>query len=228
MLVLVDLENSRVIDVIEDVRLTALKQYCTDVLGPEFCRSVQNFCCDMASGLISLAAARMPQAQVVLDRFHVSKQCHEHLERCCQSLVRGWNGPKMRKIRQVFRRSEHTLKANDCARLEEAFATEPDLEVLYVLKQSFKAIFDADLSVEKGAFLLRMWIEQVRELNNRHLNKYLKQLTRHFDNTISFFAHRLSSGIVEGINNKIKLIKRAAYGYRNFENFRLRVMMHFD
>jgi transposase len=71
----------------------------------------------------------------------------------------------------------------------------------------------ADNSVETAKF-------------SQEKNKSKSTILRWLDEVISYFDHRTTNGVVEGINNKIKLIKRAAYGFRNFENFQARCWLH--
>ncbi len=60
------------------------------------------------------------------------------------------------------------------------------------------------------------------------LTKFVTTLRNWWEVILNYFADRLTSGMVEGLNNKLKLIKRLAYGYRNFEHFRLRVLIECD
>ena len=71
------------------------------------------------------------------------------------------------------------------------------------------------------------WVKKVKEKKLRHLFSFSKKIQNYWKKIIPYFQHRLTTSPVEGINNKIKAIKRRAFGYLNFDNFRRRVLIEF-
>ena len=92
------------------------------------------------------------------------------------------------------------------------------------LKERFRAIYECSQTLEVGRSLMEVWIEQASKL----YNESIKTVKNHFDGICNYFINRTTSGIMEGINNKIKLIKRQAYGFTNFENLRTRLLACFS
>jgi transposase len=97
----------------------------------------------------------------------------------------------------------------------------PELGQMYDLKEEFRKIFEESEDWYQGTFKLIDWIKSAASL----FSKSCETIIRWFAEITGYFEHHISSGCVEGINNKIKLIKRCGYGFRNFENFRVRVLL---
>ena len=71
--------------------------------------------------------------------------------------------------------------------------------------------------------MLGQWAQEARSLDNRHFAKLADTLDAHRPGLLAYFKHRISTGPLEGLNNKIKVMKRQAYGFRDMEFFKLRL-----
>ena len=101
----------------------------------------------------------------------------------------------------------------------------PALRMAHRLKECLRHIFEYPSTKEKAIQRLHKWSHIAEK---EHLfPKFRKTLSNWMDKIANYFQHRTTSAMVEGINNKIKLIKRRAFGFRNFGNFRLRVIAAF-
>lgn len=109
-------------------------------------------------------------------------------------------------------------------RLEQMYALSPQLKQLHQLKEAFRTISETDHSREQACQHLEAWIVQVEASGVKSLGKFVQTLRHWWEQILNYFSERLTSGLVEGLNNRLKLIKRRAFGYRNFEHFRLRVL----
>jgi len=130
----------------------------------------------------------------------------------------------LRKLRFALMKSPDKLTTEEYLTIHKAFSLSRELEEFYNLRVELKALFDMKIQRKKAAELLEKWIEKAKLVSNKYLNEFLKTLKNWKDKILNFFNLRISNGIVEGKNNKIKVIKRRAYGYLNFENFRLRII----
>jgi len=101
------------------------------------------------------------------------------------------------------------------------------LKETYEAKESFRAILEEEITPEEADKKLTNWVIEVMEKNNKYLNKFIKTFTKWYDYILNYFDGRWSNGMVEGINNRIKMIKRRAFGYHDFESFRNRVLVEF-
>lgn len=76
---------------------------------------------------------------------------------------------------------------------------------------------------EAGKAFLDQWTQEARTLGNRHFAKLADTLDSHRPGLLAYFRHRISTGPLEGLNNKIKVLKRQAYGFRDMAFFKLRL-----
>ena len=111
-------------------------------------------------------------------------------------------------------------------KLEEVKKIVPKLGKMHQLKEELREIFDNNKTWVTGLFNLLDWLQGAAT----EFPKSQKTIIRWFGEVVGYFEQRTTNGIVEGINNKLKLIKRSAYGFRNFDNFRLRSLLtwHFN
>lgn len=99
------------------------------------------------------------------------------------------------------------------------------LKAIYEAKNEFRAILEQDLTREQAEVKLQQWIEKIKD--HRFMESFIKFYTTWKKYILNYFQGRYSTGIIEGINNKIKSIKRRAFGFANFDNFKLRIQTAF-
>lgn len=223
--VLVDLQRSRVSDVLPDRTQSHLISYFQKK-GKAFCARIQVFSCDMWDGFVNVAHTLMPNATVVVDRFHVMGQLHQALDKYRRALRHAHpHSETLKRLRWVLLKHPEDLTPKQTTRLEQAFEAFPQLEQVWQLKEDLRLWFDVFETPQQADLWLSAWIEQALALDNRYVNAFVKTLQRWRQYILTFFQHRITNGLVEGINNSIKAIKRRAYGFLNFEHFRLRVLV---
>lgn len=223
--VLVDLERACVIDLLPSRTQEDLLAYFQRK-GTAFCTGIEVFSCDMWDGFVNVAHTLMPQAEIVVDRFHVMGQLHQALDQYRRAIRRAQPEIEALKgIRWLLVKHADTLTPEDTARLRRAFAACPDLEQAWQLKEDLRHWFDSFDNVDRANWWLSQWIEQAVAVHNRYLLAFVQTLQRWRQEILAYFHQRITNGIVEGINNTIKAIKRRAYGFLNFEHFRLRVLV---
>jgi transposase len=100
------------------------------------------------------------------------------------------------------------------------------LKRMHELKEKIRKIFEQSHNWLTGLFKLGRWLASAK----KYFPDSQNTIIRWFDEIIAYFDNRTTSGVVEGINNKLKLIKRSAYGFRNFDNYRIRCLLnwHFN
>ena len=102
-------------------------------------------------------------------------------------------------------------------------ASHPELRKLYLLKEEFRCIFEKVRSRDKASQFLKAWVYKAQMTDNLFLLRFVGTLKNWWNEILNYFVERVTNGFVEGLNNSIRNIIRTAFGYRNFENFRLRV-----
>ena len=108
--------------------------------------------------------------------------------------------------------------------LQQLKDTNEPLYELYLLKESFLDIFKTDKTVLEAYYDMMSWIETVSVSNFKKLKSFSKTLLKRMDTILNWFENTISNGKAEGVNNVIKSVLKRAYGYKNFEYFRLKVL----
>ena len=225
--VLVDLETGMVIDVLEDREKAAIIAYFKEK-GQEYCDQIEVFSCDMWEGFSNAAKELFPNADVVIDRFHFFHHLNQVLDRERRRLRKKYpNEEKIKNIKWLLYKKWDNLESEEKQALLKAFRYSKELRNLYFLKNELVNIFDSEISKEAAEQICGEWIIHAQSLNNASMNIFLKTFSFWKNDVLNFFTHRVSNGIVEGINNVIKMIKRRAFGFRNFLNFRAKIMVYF-
>ncbi|RMG64522.1 MAG: ISL3 family transposase [Bacteroidetes bacterium] len=227
--VLVNLETGQILDLLEDRTKDFLINYF-QARGEAFCNQIEVFSCDLWEGYVGAAEACFPKAEIVLDRFHFFAQLQKALDNTRKALRRAC--PKEENLKglkwTLIRPAQH-LEADQKAQLDQLLAQPQYLELkqVYQAKESFRAICEEEITPQQAQTKLNQWCEEQQALDHQFLNVFLKTFHRWKKYILNYFNERWSNGIVEGINNRIKMIKRRAFGFQIFERFRLRILVEF-
>lgn len=173
----------------------------------------------MWGGFPKVVEQVFPHAVIVIDRFHVMKAVNQELNKIRkQSKVSG------RGSRSLLLKNGKDLTIEQKAKLEAILKTSKRLRKAYQWKEDFRAIYERPLTVEEGKRQLKEWLRKARVI----YSEAVTTIQSHLDGISNYFENRTTSGAMEGINNRIKLIKRQAYGFVNFNNFRERLLACFS
>lgn len=187
---------------------------------------------DMSKGYLAAVEQFAPGTPVVFDRFHVMKLVNESIDELRRAHMRDTAKAErkfVKGVRFLLLMSPDTLDEHDeahpgaKARLKEALKLNEPLNKAYYLKEKIRCVWD-EPTKRQGTRVLRECIAEATDSGVRELVKLGKTLIRHADGILAYFDHRISSGPLEGVNNKIKVLKRRAYGYRDDEFFRLKLL----
>ena len=242
--VLIDLETSKLITIVLG-RTQAEIEPVLKSWGSEVLKKIEEVSIDLWKGYKTLVKKLMPNVQVVADRFHVMVQVNQELNtqrkrelRQVRDLKKTSKSPqKAAEYQEILEgindskysllKNEENLNEKQTIKLREVKKVCPNLAEMHKLKEKFRQIFENKRTNWLRA-LLRIGIWQKRA--QPYFPDTVKTITNWFDEIIAYFDNRTTSGIVEGINNKLKLIKRSAYGFRNFENYKNRCLLtwHFN
>jgi len=210
----------------EDVR-KVLEGWGEAVLGQVIEVSI-----DLSGNYKGLVNKLLPNAEVVADRFHVMKIVNQDLNAARQALRKAnqeqTDEVEKSRIEAVLKQSkyallkpEENLTEKQKAKLEEIRQVLPSLAQMHHQKEAFRAIFEQAEDWDDGTFQLLDWLSEATEA----FQESVGTICRWFGEVTGYFVNRTTSSAVEGINNKLKLIKRSGYGFRNFDNFQLRCLI---
>ena len=131
---------------------------------------------------------------------------------------------KLKGLRWVLLKNQGDLDDAEKQKLRVVYELSPLLRKLHQLKERFRSIFQHITDRKQAERFLQAWVCEVKQFGCHKLLKFVETLERWWDPILNYFNRRITSGAVEGLNNRIKLIKRCAYGYRNVTNFRNRIV----
>jgi transposase len=225
--VIVDLDRVEIIDILEYRHQEKLIEYFQNK-GTDWCEGIEVFCSEMWQGFRNTAKAVFPNATLVVDRLHFFGYLHKALDNERQSLRRQFKDQEdCKRLKWALLKNAEDLTDDQKKKLARAFLLAPHLKLIYQHQEKFRSIFDRRLTRQQGESELHQWIEQAKKMKNKHLNNFLYMLNDWKDYVLNYVTHRFTTSVIEGINNSIKTVKRMGYGFRNFVNFKQRVMISF-
>jgi transposase len=184
---------------------------------------------DMSPAYIAAVLDNLPEASLVFDRFHVMKLLNEKLTELRRQLYREAQGPLgksvLKGIRWLLLKNPENLDdaKGEQARLEQALELNQPLATAYYLKDELRLLWEQPNYLAAERFLSR-WCRRAEASGIRLLKTFAQTLRGHRHGLLAWYAHPISTGPLEGVNNKIKLLQRRAYGYRDLELFTLRIL----
>lgn len=180
---------------------------------------VEEVSVDMWGGFTKVIEEVFPFAVVVYDRFHVMKQVNEELNK-----LRKLSGVTVRGSKYLLLKNGSDLKPDEQIKLEQVLNNSICLRFAYELKEELRDIYETSKNVKSGQRRLKKWLSTAQLFYGNAVS----MIRNHFQGICNYFISRSTSGVMEGINTRIKLIMRQGYGFSNFDNFRNRLMACFS
>ena len=182
---------------------------------------------DMSPAYMDAVWQNLPKAKIVFDRFHVVKLFNEKLSdlrRQVQSGAEGLAKKVLKCTRWLLMKNPENLdeRHNEKQRLEEALRLNQPLATAYYLKEDLRQFWEQPDGAAAGRFL-DDWIARATVSGIQMLMKFARTLLVHREGLLAWYDFPISTGPLEGTNNKIKTLQRRAYGYRDQEYFKLRI-----
>ncbi len=218
MTVVSDIERGKLLEVIDTHQqkdiIETLKQQPLELR-----EQVEEVSVDMWAGFPKVVKEVFPNAKLVFDRFHIMKPVNEELNKVRKQTKMTVKGSKF-----ILLKNGVDLTQEEQVKLEAILNHSQRLKLAYALKEEFREIFETCSTVESGREQLLKWLKKADSV----YSSVLTTIRNHLDGICNYFLSRTTSGVMEGINNRLKLIKRQAYGFVNFDNFRTRLLACFS
>lgn len=216
--------QKRILDILPDCRESRIYEYLQQFPNRN---EVRYFVSDMRKDYISMAKNLFPNAKIVIDKFHVVRYCTWALENVRKRVQKSLHPDERKYFKRsrtlLLKRMNH-LTPNGRESVIRMLRFQSDLRDAYLLKEKFYSFMDSKDSEEArkrlhefGLFAAATDLKEFEPLFTvlRNWSKYI----------LNSFDTGYTNGFTEGCNNKIKVLKRIAFGYRNFNNFRQRILM---
>lgn len=223
--VLTDLERGIQLDVLPDRKKETLLAHFQS-LGVDFCEQIEVVSCDIWKTYINVAKACFPNAEIVIDRFHVVKALNEVLDSLRKKLRKEFKEEHcFKSIKwKLFKRPEKCTE-NEFALLQNAFDKSWLLEEIYQLRNTFNAMFDIATTNQELEQNLNQWIGFAENLAFKPLHSFIKTLNNWKPQIAAFANQRVTNAVTEGLNNYLRYFKRISFGLPNFQHMRLRILI---
>lgn len=231
IVVLVDLDRRIPIGFVASRKQEAIKKVI-EGWGTAVLKQIVEVSIDLSGNYKSLVQKLLPDAEVIADRFHVMKIVNQDLDATRKALRKANENTSdeekkdrieaaLKQSKYALLKSEKNLTQKQKTKLEEIREVLPALAKMHHQKEAFRTIFEQAENWEDGTFQLLDWLAEAQAT----FKKSVGTICRWFGEVTGYFDNRTTNGVVEGINNKLKLIKRSGYGFRNFDNFQLRCLI---
>jgi len=226
VLVISDLERRCVLAVLPGREKERLEQWLSELDDAER-KAIRLVSMDMWSPYRSAVRAQLPHADIVVDRFHLMKQLNARLtqlRRAVQKRADETTRETLKGSRWLLVKNRNDLTPEEEIHLMAVLNASPELRTAYLLKEEFRTIFEKINDPQQAERFLKAWIYKALGTGDRYLARFVSTLRNWWTEILKYFGERFTNGFVEGVNRAIRGLIHRAYGYRNFDNFRLQVL----
>ncbi len=217
-------QERRVLDILPKRTISTLQDYLKPFTNRE---EVEYVIMDMNRGYRDISKAFFPNAKIIIDRFHVVRYCTWAMDEARRRV----QDKLLPETRRYFKRSRRLLLAHkenlseqDQLQLTRMLDFSEKLWQAYALKEMFY-FFMAAPNRSCASERLKTWFDAYHRLQLPEFKACYKMLRNWKEYILNSFDVPFSNGFTEGCNNAIKTLKRVAFGFRNFDNFRSRILL---
>lgn len=227
--IVINIETGEVVYVGKGKGKDALKQFWTRLIRSK--AKIEAVATDMASGYIHASLEHLPDADLVLDHFHLVKWFNDKLSNLRRQLYRQASAIDkqiLKGSRWLLIKAPENLKSHNDKRKDERYRLEKALEIneplseAYYLKERLRLLFKCQCR-RQAENELNYWISEAQDSGVKILIDAARKLLVWKPYILNWYNHPISTAKLEAINGKIGTLQRKAYGYRDQEYFRLRI-----
>jgi transposase len=217
-----DLGTHKVFDIVLGRSEAALSGYFRRLKGKN---NVEVVVMDLSDTYRNIVRCHFPNAKIVTDRFHVIRLINHHFLKIWADIDP--DGRKNRGLLSLMRRHKKNLRYDQLINLNKYLSKHPELAAIYDFKQRLCGLMLAKKKTARQCRrLIPIFLDYIYKLKSSMLSSMVtlgKTLESWREEVVRMFRFTKSNSILEGFHNKMEMISRRAYGFRNFENYRLRV-----
>lgn len=224
MTIMVDIRTGRIIHAVEGRSKEDILPFLKTLAKKA--KNLKAIAMDMSGSYASAVKEILPKVDLVFDHFHVDALINKALDeirRQQQNRLEGTPTKVIKGKRFLLLKNYTNLDQQGKESLQELLDANAPLLIGHTLKEQFKLFWSQPDTHRASSFLIR-WLWDVHESGLEPLVKVGRTLLRCAEGLLNYFKHRISNGKIEGINNKIKTMARQAYGFRDMEYFKLRLL----
>lgn len=223
--VLTDIQGSRVLEVVPGRDEQAADQLWK-TLSDEQQGQVEAVAMDMWQAFENSAVSHVPQAEIVHDRFHISKHLNEAVDQVRRQehkTLKQSGDTTLTGTKQLWLFNPENLNEDQWAEFEVLKEIELKTSRAWAIREQFRWFWEYRYAGNAQKFFAK-WYQWAARCQLAPIKKVAKMLHRRLDHILTWFRHRISNGPAEGFNSRIQSLKSAARGFRNFDNYRTRIL----
>jgi transposase len=223
MTVVTDLRSGRILHAVEGKSKEDITPFLQKLARKG--RKLEGVAMDMSSAYYHAVREILPHLDIVFDRYHIMALINdaiEDLRREQQKELDKLGQQTLKGNRFLLLRNYEDLAPDRKARLDALLQVNQPLFTIHSMKEQLRLFWEKENGTAARAFL-ETWCRDALNSGVKHLAKVAKTLAAYRSGLLNYFKHPITSAMVEGINNKIKTLKRQAYGFRDQEYFKLRL-----
>lgn len=229
--IFLDIQRNRVLWVCPTREKQAVKDVFEKVFGPEVCEGIEAVSMDWWEGYEKAVRECLPNAKVVWDLFHIVKKYNlevidrvrlDEAKRCQNDQERR----TMKKTKFILLKNRKNLAQDEPARLKELLAVNKSLSTVYILRDAMRQLWNYKYTKVAEKWF-EGWYKRAIQSRIEPLKRFARSLKDRLDGILAHCRFPIHTGILEGVNNKVKVIKRVAYGFRDQDYFFLKIRAHF-
>lgn len=216
-------KKKAVLDILPDRKQETLCAYFSKF---KTCNQVQYISMDMSGSFRSTAKICFPKAEIIADKFHVVRQVTWAFENVRKRVQKEFHEKRRRYFknsRKLLLKRPENLTEDQLQQVSIMLSYSKDLAAAYHLKNEFYRLMDSK-SEHEAKERLKNWMLMAQAANIAEFSKCLTTFSQWTKEILNAFKTGLTNGYTEGCNNRIKVIKRNAYGIRNFQRLRKRIL----
>jgi transposase len=228
MTVVMDLETGQILHVAHGKGAEALIPFLKRLRRQKI--KLRAVAMDMSPAYMQAVREVFPKLDIVHDPYHIVVTVNRAIDETRKDMYRSLTGEQRSVIkgtRFLLLRSLESLKESALEKLAHIMELNEPLYQAYLLKEEMRWFWNLP-SAQAAEQFLQTWTEEAYATGLKRFHKLADSLLRHKPGLLSYFSHRISTGPLEGLNNKIKVLKRQAYGFRDDEYFKLRLYFLHD
>ncbi len=223
--------NLTILAVLDDRKKDTVLGFLSSI--PEHLKkTVKSVCTDMYDGFVNAAIDVFGQHKVVIDRYHVAKLYRKPLDALrikemsrLKSVLTSEEYAKLKDMMWVVRKQHECLTQADKDKLELLYNYSPIMKKAHIYALKLTHIFNTHCNRKSAIAKINRWVTKVKKIHLTCFDGFIETLEKYKTTIANYFKARKNSGFVEGLNNKIKVMKRRCYGFTKTESLFQRLVM---
>lgn len=223
MTIFTDLATGRIIHAVEGRSKEDIAPFLEKLAGKAY--KLKAVSMDMSSSYFWAVHRILPHVDIVFDHYHVAALMNRAIDDLRRELSREQEkteGNTLKGSRFLLLKNYDSLEDTKKERLDKLLDINQPLFIIHSMKEQLRLFWQKD-DFESARSFLEIWIHDALESKIKQLVKVAKTISSYKTCLLNYFKHKITNGMVEGLNNKIKTLKRQAYGFRDMDYFKLRL-----